>query len=164
MKNRNIRYQTTIPAILTALALACLSWQAAQAGKGGGRGGSPGGSIIGLWDVHYTSDVSGGTFETYDQWHSDGLEFEVAGFAPGAMCQGTWKQMSSNMVQLFHVGFTFGGGCPGTDVRFEETQTLTVSLDGNSYDGTYDDKYYDATGNLVCEDTGTLHATRLSVH
>ena len=121
-------------------------------------------AIVGLWDVHYTSDF-GPQFETYDQWHSDGLEFEVAGFAPGAMCQGTWKQTAMRTVQLFHVGFTFGGACPGgTDVRFEETQTNIVSLDRNTYDGTYDTNYYDANGNVACEDTGTVHATRLSVN
>ena len=119
-------------------------------------------AIVGLWDVHYTSD-SGSQFETYDQWHSDGLEFEVANLAPGVMCQGTWKQTAGRGVQLFHVGFTFGAGCPGTDVRFEETQTLTVSLDRNSYNGTYDTRYYDANGNLVCGDTGTLNAAGLSL-
>ena len=71
---------------------------------------------------------------------------------------------AARTVQLFHLGFTFGGGCPGgTDVRFEETQALTVSLDRNSYGGSYDTQYYDANGDLACEDTGTLQATRLSL-
>lgn len=120
--------------------------------------------IVGLWDVHYVSNVFGPLFETYDQWHSDGLEFEVNSIAPGATCQGTWKLTSGGRVKLFHVGFTFGGGpCPTGNVRFEETQLITVSLDRNSYDGTYDIKYFDANGNF-CEDTGTVHATRLSVN
>jgi len=121
--------------------------------------------IVGLWDVHYTSYIAGPLFETYDQWHSDGLEFEVNQIFPGAVCQGTWKQMGARTVQLFHVGFTYGPvPCSGAAFSFKETQTVTVSTDGNSYDGTYDNKYYDANGNLVCEDTGTMHATRLSVH
>jgi len=152
MKKRNITFTTIL------LVLGCFSLSPAVKAV---EGASP---IVGLWDVLYTSD-NGPTFETYDQWHSDGLEFEVADLAPGVVCQGTWRQAAARSVQLFHVGFTFGGGCPGgTDVRFEESQTNTVSLDRNSYDGTYDDKYYDANGNLVCEDTGTLHATRLSVN
>ena len=54
--------------------------------------------------------------------------------------------------------------CPShTDVRFEETQINTVSHDRNTYDGTYDTRYLDANGNLACADSGTLHATRLSV-
>jgi hypothetical protein len=119
--------------------------------------------IVGLWEVHYFHGTQQWN-QTYDQWHSDGLEFEVAGLFPGAMCQGTWKQTAGRSVQLFHLGFSFGGGCPGgTDVRFEETQTLSVSVDRTIYDGTYDTRYLDANGNLACEDTGTLHATRLSV-
>jgi hypothetical protein len=39
----------------------------------------------------------------------------------------------------------------------------TVSVDGSSFDGTYDQKFFDANGNLVFEDMGTIHATRLSV-
>jgi hypothetical protein len=45
--------------------------------------------IMGFWDVHYTSDVLGPLFETYDQWHSDGNEFEVGSVFPAMMCQGT---------------------------------------------------------------------------
>lgn len=118
--------------------------------------------IVGLWDVHYTSNYIGPWLETYDQWHSDGQEFEVGSLTPGMLCQGTWKQLPRETVQLFHVGWTYGDP-PGT-FRFEETQTNTVTQDHNSYDGTYDTKFYDENGNLVLEDTGTLHATRLSVN
>ncbi len=64
--------------------------------------------------------------------------------------------------QLFHVGWLPGGG-PNGSVRFELRELNTVSVDKNSFDGTYDQKFFDATGNLVLEDTGTLHGTRLSV-
>ena len=119
--------------------------------------------IVGLWDVNYTSDYAGPLFHTFDQWHSDGLEFEVNNVAPGAMCQGTYKLTSQRGVDLAHVGFVFlpDGSLQGP---FKETQHLMVSLDGQSYDGTYDTKYYDPDGNLLFEDTGTLHATRISVN
>ena len=39
-----------------------------------------------------------------------------------------------------------------------------ISPDRNSFDGTYDQKFFDANGNLVAEDMGTIQATRLSVH
>ena len=159
MKNQNIRRDRVIPGLLIAFALACFSvLPVARA-----AGGPP---IVGLWDVFYTSDFAGPLFETYDQWHSDGLEFEVNSIAPGAMCQGIWKQTSGRSVQLFHVGFTFGGPAPcngSATARFEETGIFSVSLDRNSYDGTYVTDYYDADGNFVCEDTGTVHATRLTV-
>ena len=128
MTKLNITFGTIL------LVLGCLALSpAAKADDGHG--------IVGLWDVHYFVGMTE-VFQTYDQWHSDGLEFEVAGFAPGAMCQGTWKDAPHDSVRLFHVGFTFGGACAShTDVRFEETQTNTVSHGRNTYDGTYDTKY-----------------------
>jgi len=67
-------------------------------------------------------------------------------------------------VELFHVAWT-PGGIPSapTSVRFELRELNTVSVDGNTFDGTYDQKFFDADGNIVSEDMGTIHATRLSV-
>ena len=66
---------------------------------------------------------------------------------------------------LFHVGWTPGGIPPApTSVRFELRELNTVSIDGNTFDGTYDQKFFDADGNQVAEDMCTIHATRLSVH
>jgi hypothetical protein len=118
--------------------------------------------IAGLWHEYYTSDF-GPPFETYAQWHSDGLEIETPNFLNG-VCMGTWKQIAGRTVKLFHVGWTPGGIPPApTSVRFELRHLDTVSVDGNSFDGTYDQKFFDANGNLVFEDMGTIHATRLSV-
>ncbi len=110
--------------------------------------------IVGLWLEHYSSDF-GPQFDTYSQWHSDGLEIESPSFSLG-------KQIGARTYKLFHVGWLPGGG-PNGSVRFELRELNTVSVDKNSFDGTYDQKFFDATGNVVLEDTGTLHATRLSV-
>ena len=77
---------------------------------------------------------------------------------------GTWEHTEGRTVKLFHVGWT-PGGFPGhpESVRFELRELNTVSVDGNSFDGTYDQKFFDANGNVVAEDRGTIHATRLSV-
>src|SRR6266508_2232462 len=112
--------------------------------------GAPG--IVGLWLEHYSSDF-GPQFDTYSQWHSDGLEIASPSFSLG-QCQGTYK--------LFHVGWLPGGG-PNGSVRFELRELNTGSVDNRRFDGSYDQKFFDANGNLVLEDTGTLHATRLSV-
>ena len=56
---------------------------------------------------HYTSDF-GPPFETYAQWHSDGLEIETPNFLTG-VCMGTWKQTAGRTFKLFHVGWTPGG-------------------------------------------------------
>jgi len=117
--------------------------------------------IVGLWDVQLFLDPQHTQLfaETYKQWHSDGLEIESPSFSPG-QCQGTWKQIARNMVQLYHVGFTQGNP-PGT-YRFVETETDTVSPNRNSYDGTGDQTFYDVDGNQVGDPVALyIHATRL---
>jgi len=118
--------------------------------------------IAGLWHNHFISDYIP-PFETYSQWHRDGLEIDTPSFAPG-VCMGTWEHTEGRTVKLFHVGWT-PGGIPGhpESVRFELRELNTVSVDGNSFHGPYDQKFFDANGNLVAEDKGIIHATRLSV-
>ena len=119
-------------------------------------------SIVGTWHVQVFFDP-GHTqllFESYKQWHSDGLEFESANIAPGVLCVGTWKQMGHNRAQLYHVGWTYGS--PAGTYRFVWTETETVSHDGNSYDGTGQITYYDENGNQVGDPLPTYpHAMRL---
>jgi hypothetical protein len=116
-------------------------------------------AIVGLWVEHYTG--LGPAYDTYAQWHSDGLEIESPSFSLG-QCQGIFKQAGARTFQLFHVGWLPGGG-PNGSIRFELRELNTVSVDKNSFDGSYDQKFFDADGNVVFEDMGTLHGTRLSV-
>lgn len=159
MKHRSIHCGTTILALLMALALTCLSSLTAQAG--GGREGTEGSPIVGLWHIHYFQGTTE-LFQTYDQWHSDGLEFEVNSIYPGAVCQGTWIKIPHDSVKLFHVIWTFDANGVLTG-HIEETQINTVSHDRNTYQGTFDQKFYDLNGNLTGEATGSLSATRISV-
>ena len=115
--------------------------------------------IVGLWHNHFVSDYIP-PFETYSQWHSDGLEIESPNFSLG-QCQGTWKHMRDRTFKLFRAGWLPGGG-PGGSVRFELRELNTVSVDGNRFNGPYDQKFFDANGNVVAEDKGTIHATRLT--
>jgi len=125
-------------------------------------GAAQGAPIVGLWRDHYQSNVVEHQFETYQQFHNDGLEIEAPDFAPG-VCMGTWKQTTqARIVKIFHVGFTNGAGPPGS-VRFELRELDTVSQDRHSFDGNYDQTFYDADGNVVLEDMGSIHGTRLSV-
>jgi hypothetical protein len=158
MKKRNIQSKKAIPVLLVTLALACLPWPIAQADPPSPPG-PPSPAIAGLWHEYYTSTVGGPPFETYTQWHSDGLEIETPNFLNG-VCMGTFKQMGGRTFKLFHVGWTPGDP---TSVRFELRELNTVTGNQNSFDGTYDQKFFDASGNLVAEDMGTIHATRLSV-
>ena len=86
-------------------------------------------AIAGLWHEYYTSTVGGPPFETYAQWHSDGLEIETPNFTPG-VCMGTWEHMEGRTVKLFHVGWTPSGIPPApTSVRFVLRELNTVSVD-----------------------------------
>ena len=119
-------------------------------------------SIVGLWSVHYVSTTGGPEVFTFDQWHSDGLEFEVAGFAPGVVCQGTYKQARDGSFHDYHIAWTFDStGAPSG--YWDENMVVTVSADGQSYSGTYARSFYDVNGNFLFEDDGTLTATRLTV-
>ena len=154
-KNKMKKLNITFATILLVLGCFLLSPSAQTAGADDGR------SIVGLWNVHYfigTTEI----FQTYDQWHSDGLEFEVNSIAPGAVCQGTWKRIQHDNAKLFHVIWTFDANGTLTG-HIEEVQINTVSHSGNTYAGTFDQKFYDLNGNLTGEATGTISATRISV-
>lgn len=137
--------------------------------QGGGEGASSaqgsGRSIVGLWGVVYTA--GGSVFnETFDQWHSDGTEFESAYLpvAQGNICVGVWKLIAPGTVRLHHIGWTFdpknGGTANGT---FTLDETITVSSDGQSYTGTFTFKAFNLTGGLGTELSGTILAQRITV-
>jgi hypothetical protein len=122
------------------------------------------GSIVGLWHTVYTS---GGVtaFESFDQWHADGNEFEAADTQIGAMCQGTWEKTAPRTVQLFHVGWNFDPTGVTLTGYFTEIQTDTLSADGKIYDGTFAIQNFDLMGkHIPGQDlSGTVHATRFTV-
>ncbi len=149
-----MHYRRAIPALVIAFVLGCFL-VSPMVKADDAR------TIVGLWKVHYFAGATE-LFQTYDQWHSDGLEFEVNSIYPGAVCQGVFTQ-ENGVVNLHHVIWTFDAN--GTlNGHIDERQANTVGLEGNSYHGTFDDKIYDLKGNLVGESTGTLRATRLTVH
>ncbi len=144
----------------TLLALAGMVFSsAATAGPNRGRDDDDH-PIVGLWDTNYVSDYSGPSFHTHEQWHGDGLEFEVNSVGPGAVCQGTWKGVGKRGVKLLHVGFAFFAP-DGPAIPFEETQELAVAANGKSYDGTFHTVYHTPDGDV--EDKGTVHAEKLTV-
>ena len=154
MQSQNINYRKIIPALFIALALACFGLSpTAQA--------SARPSIVGLWSVHYVSTTGGPDVLTYDQWHSDGLEMEAANVYPGAVCQGTYRQTNDGTVHLYHVALTFDANGVYNGY-WDEHLIATVSTDGKTYSGTYVTDFYDANGNFLFEDVGTLTATRLT--
>jgi hypothetical protein len=121
-------------------------------------------SIVGLWHTVYTS---GGVtaFESFDQWHADGNEFEAAELQLGAMCQGTWEKTAPGTVRLFHVGWNFDPTGVTLVGYFTEIQSDTLSADGKTYDGTFAIQNFDLTGKHIPgqDQSGTVHATRFTV-
>lgn len=119
-------------------------------------------SIVGLWLVTF---VSGGQvyYEAFKTWHSDGTESESANLTPieGNACVLVWEMTKQGVVQLNHVGWNFDayGNLIRTVVI---TETNVVARDGKTYQGAFDDKFYDLNGNLVGDVSGTQTATRIT--
>jgi len=153
MKTQSIHHTKIVPAFLIALAFSCLVFSAAA------QTGNP--SIVGLWRVHYFENGAQ-VFQSFDQSHSDGQEFEISNIF-GLSCQGVFRQLANGSVKLFHVGWNFdqNGALTG---YFRETQINTVSGDGKTYEGTWNLKNYDTNGKFLSEDSGTLRANRLTVN
>jgi hypothetical protein len=120
-------------------------------------------SIVGLWhDVHTTSDGNL-FFEGYDTWHSDGTEEELGNLPPatGAVCMGLWTQQGKSAQLVTHVDWLYDGS--GNFVgTLNMTQANKVAKDGNSYSGPFDAKFYDPSGTMFMEVTGTTTADRLN--
>jgi hypothetical protein len=119
-------------------------------------------SIVGLWhDVHTASD---GTLflEGYDTWNQDGTENELGNLPPatGALCVGVYTRHGKKADLTTHVAWLYdmSGDYQGTLNITEENK---VAADGNSYTGSFDAKFYDPSGNLFNEVTGTTAADRL---
>lgn len=121
------------------------------------------GTIVGLWDVTYTTSDNQPFQESYDVWHSDGTEIETANVNPivGNVCVGVWKKVGSE-IHLHHVGWGFdtAGNLIGA---FTVDDVIVRGTHGNSYLGSFDFKQYDTNGNLLQEVNGTVSATRIEV-
>jgi hypothetical protein len=125
-------------------------------------------SIVGLWHVVYTTSAGAPFNESFDQWHSDGTEFENAFLPPdtGNICFGVWKTIAPRTVRLHHIGWTFTPGStpPTASGTFTLDENNTVSRDGKTYTGTFTFKTFDNNGVQGEEVTGTMVATRITVN
>lgn len=121
-------------------------------------------SIVGLWHVTYTTSDNQPFQESFDMWHNDGTELEIANVDPiaGNSCIGVWRQAGAE-IHLHHVGWGFDsvGNLIGA---FTVDDVITLGAFGNSYSGSFDFKQYDINSNLLQEVTGTITATRIGVN
>jgi hypothetical protein len=126
--------------------------------------------IVGLWHVTYTNSADQSTFnDTFDTWHSDGTEFEIAFLAPagGNVCAGVWRQTGLRSVTLHHVGWLFNPATPTATATniFTLDENVTVARDGASYSGSFTFKIWNLDGTPTkVEVQGTIAATRITVN
>jgi len=122
--------------------------------------GNAGKNIVGTWLVTYT--IEGEAFaQAYIQWHDDGTEWENINLPPdgGNICMGSWKTLDNKHVYRSHAGWNYTDG--QLSGYFTETETDLVGRDG-TYSGTNELKFYDLSGNLLNDVTGTSSATIIS--
>ncbi|HTU32164.1 MAG TPA: hypothetical protein VMF66_00015 [Candidatus Acidoferrum sp.] len=150
--------------------------------NGGGPNQST--SIVGLWYVVWTATyTTSGPLplpivppaqpfvvnQSFKTWHSDGTEFDNVFLPPsgGNICYGVWKDMGNRIVKVRHVGLMFGPDGSLANIFWQE-ETDTLSADGKTYEGTFDQKLYDptdifGTGPVVQEIRGRTAAKRVTV-
>ena len=121
-----------------------------------------GDSIVGTWT---TSLIVGGNviLNTLIQWHSDGTESDNADLPPtgGNTCEGSWTSTGRRTVHRYHLGWTFDANS-NPNGMFVLTEDDRLRRDGNTYHGTFDQKFYDQNGNQVDEISGTVVAKRVA--
>lgn len=122
-----------------------------------------GDAIVGLWHVEHHLPDGSLYFESFEQYHSDGAEFEFANINPivGDICMGVYTQVDNRNVSLYHIGWIFDdAGNPAGTFTLEGPRKVTNH--GTGLKGTFDAKIYDTEGNLLEEDTGTTTGERIS--
>src|SRR5262249_43727832 len=179
--NLRPRISRTVLIALAILGLLFLTTPASASCFDHGRGASPAlpkglianlaaspnaahGTIVGLWQVSYTTSDNQPFQDSFDMWHSDNTELEIANVDPviGNSCIGVWKQVGSE-IHLHHVGWGFDnlGNLIGP---FTVDDVLMLGNHGNSYSGSFDFKQYDTNGDVLQEVAGTISASRIGVN
>jgi hypothetical protein len=103
--------------------------------------------IVGTWLVDYGTSVG----QAFIQWHSDGTEWENITHPGigGNICMGSWVPTGPWTVSRNHFGWIFDSTTGLIAGYFNETETDTLSRDGNSYSGTNITIFYDMDNNVV---------------
>ena len=155
------------PSVSSALQLPSLLQEPASDGVAADepeRGEAP--SMTGLWKTVF---VAGGAVVNlgFNTWHSDGTEWALdGGFAPavGNVCPGVWKKTGNRTYRTVHPAFNYDASNTHIVSIFIERMRVTISRDGNSYQGSFTWDSYDFQGNLLPGSVeGRITATRIQV-
>jgi hypothetical protein len=123
-------------------------------------------SIVGLWDVTFTS---GGQLydEGIDLYTSDGTEImnDITPPSGGNICLGVWVKTGHRSYKLKHPFWIFdsNGNLIGRGVLQEQ---FTLDTKHDSYEGTFTFQFRDLGGNTISsmpDVSGTLTAQRITV-
>jgi hypothetical protein len=140
------------------------------------RGGNTAPTIVGLWK--FTVASKGNTSHNppipdgavidwgYSQWHSDAIEFSNSGPhspASGNICLGTWESDGARVYNLNHFGLNYDATSGAWTGTVNIHQTVTVSLGGTMYTGTYIIDMYDTKANHIDHVGGQVTAIRLNL-
>jgi hypothetical protein len=114
--------------------------------------------IVGTWLVTYP-----GNGQAFIQWHSDGTEWEniTHPTISGNVCMGSWIAIGPWTYYRNHFGWLFDSN-GNNNGYFNETETDTLSKDGNSYAGTNVTTLYNLDHSVMAGPfPGTSTATRI---
>jgi hypothetical protein len=106
--------------------------------------------IVGMWVVTFYVDGKKWDF-AIEQFHEDGLEMTNDIYPPavGNVCWGIWKSTPGvNNFTMKHTGVTFdnAGAYAGL---FDFSASITVSADGDSFNGKFVADQEDVSGNIL---------------
>jgi hypothetical protein len=154
------------PSVSSALQLPPLQEPASDgiAAEESERGEGP--SMTGLWKTVF---VAGGAVVNlgFNTWHSDGTEWALdGGFPPAAgnVCPGVWERIGHRSYRTVHPAFNYDASNTHVASIFIERLNVTISRDGNSYQGDFTWDSYDFQGNLLPGSVvGSITGTRIQV-
>lgn len=123
-------------------------------------------AMTGLWKTVYES---GGAVVNlgFNTWHDDGTEWALDGSFPpalGNVCGGVWERVGPRTYVTVHPAFNYDASGVNITSIFIERLKITITPDGNCFEGTFRWDNYDFQGKLLSGSvTGTITATRIKV-
>jgi hypothetical protein len=121
-------------------------------------------TIVGLWDVKFTSDNQV-VDEGYDVYHSDGTEIlnDTVPPATGNVCLGVYEKSGARSLKLTHPSWIFDATNTTVIGRAIILENVTLDKGGRTFSGTFTVQLRDLFGNPLGPDiTGQLHGDRVT--
>lgn len=127
-------------------------------------------SIVGFWKVKLVSKGSSGIPDGtvidngFSQWHGDGTEITNSTRPPAtqSFCLGVWAKAGQSRYDLNHFAISWkpdGTLLGPANLR----EHVTLSADGNSFEGSFTIDQYDEQGKLQQHIAGTIEGKRVTM-